>query len=270
MNQPTRVEPTVTTDGGSTRTLDRAFALLEAVALAGTGVGVSELAVSSGLDKGTVSRLLGSLRGLGYVQQSETDRRYVLGGRCLWLARQYQGSQVARQIAHPRLEELADQTAETVHFALLEGVQMIYVDEIKHDGPIQLKSSIGNRLRVDLAATGRAVLAQLDAVELGRILDAVEALVEPAQRDAYLSNLRLDLTGYQRAGWATVDRGDDITRIAAAVCDASGVPIGGVSVSGPTFRVHDRSMELAQLCTETAARISVDLGFRPAHQISQH
>lgn len=260
MKQSTPDSPGRTADGSSTRTLDRAFALLEVVALGSDGVGVSELATSSGLDKGTVSRLLSSLRGLGYVQQRESDRRYVLGGRCLWLARQYQGAQGSRLVAHPHLETLAELSSETVHFAILEGSQMIYIDEIQHDGPIQLKSSIGNHLRVDLAATGRAVLAALPQNDRGAILDAVESTLPESERASRRRQLDSDLELYRQRGWATIDRGDDITRIAAAVTVAEGTPIGGISVSGPSFRVAARAEELARLCVEVAQRISVELG----------
>lgn len=245
------------TESSSTRTLDRAFFLLEAVAEAPEGIGVTDLAVIADLDKATVSRLLASMRTLGYLHQRPDDRKYTLGGRALWLARHYQDAQAVRSIAHPYLRALAEETGETVHLAIAEGTVMNYVLQIDPNNPIRLESTVGSRLALHRAATGRAVLAAMD--ETGRA-SMLTVLTEQFTDDPMLAELRSAIGLAAQRGWASVERGDDITRLAAAIHDSSSTPIAGVSVSGPSFRVDGKTDSIAASCMKAADIISAALG----------
>ena len=67
------------------QSLDRAFAILEAMADAGGVIGLSQLAAEAKLPLATIHRLVRTLVDLGYVRQ-EPSRQYSLGPRLMRLA----------------------------------------------------------------------------------------------------------------------------------------------------------------------------------------
>ena len=58
--------------------VENAFSLLEALADNGLELGIAELCKKIILPKGTVHRLLGTLKNLGYIEQNSQNRKYYL------------------------------------------------------------------------------------------------------------------------------------------------------------------------------------------------
>ncbi len=94
-----RCQPRVVAVDG-VQSLDRAFAILEAMADAGGVIGLSQLAAEAELPLATIHRLVRTLVDLGYVRQ-EPSRQYSLGPRLMRLADvQHQAPGRARQPVH--------------------------------------------------------------------------------------------------------------------------------------------------------------------------
>ena len=83
VTEPT--EPAVSRSSGGVQSLDRAFAILEAMADAGGMIGLSQLAEKADLPLATIHRLVRTLVDLGYVRQ-EASRQYSLGPRLMRLS----------------------------------------------------------------------------------------------------------------------------------------------------------------------------------------
>lgn len=248
---------TASTTAVSSRTLVRGLSLLEIVAAQRGGIGVTEVAEAAELDKGTASRLLATLRDLGYVQQRGTDRRYVLGSRCLWLAHEYQASQeelTAR--AKPHLAALRDASGETVHLAIREGLHVVYVAQEEPDRSIRVRSAVGSKVPLYRTAMGRAILATMQDVEQLALLDQIRAEVDAAGDDVDFDDFRHDISEARTRGWAAVDHHDDVTRIAAAIVDAGGEPIAAITLSGPSYRLADQVEIIAPSVVRVAKEVS--------------
>jgi IclR family acetate operon transcriptional repressor len=241
--------------GGGVRTLVRGLTILELVAKSPGGASVTDLAAAADLDKGTTSRLLTTLRNLGYVRQRPGDRHYLLSGRLLTLALAYHSQLDLRETARPHLVRLRDTTHETVHLAVREGDDIIYVDQLEPDRSVRIRSSVGRALPMHRTAMGRAIMAALPAEECEAAIARVGE-GEPADTDEIREGVRLA----RERGWATIDRNDDVTRVGAAILDATGEPIGAITVSGPSYRMTDRMTEWAAACVDTAHEIGRDLG----------
>lgn len=254
------VERTADTGSSPARTLARGMAVLEAVGAAPDGVGVTEVAARCHLDKGTTSRLLASLRRLGYVRQRSSDKRYLLTSRVLRLAVGFSAQFDLREVARPFLTALRDRTTETVHLAVREGLHLVYVDQLQPDQAVQVAMSIGNVLPLHVTAMGRAVLAALGPAEREEQLERLLPDKRYADFVVDLDQIRNELRDAERRGWATADRHDDVARVGAAVLDAAGRPVGAISISGPSYRVAPKLAELGADCRETARAISAELG----------
>lgn len=242
------------------RTLVRGLALLELVAAAPDGAAVTDLAARSGLDKGTTSRLLATLRDQGFIRQRASDRRYLLSSRLLRIAQAYLAQLDIREVARPHLLRLRDLANETIHLAVREGLRVVYVDQLEPDRSVRHTFAVGQALPLHTTAMGRAILARLPMAEREELFGL---LAQDRSHDHLIADLgrwRQEVADAERRGWATVDRDDDVTRVAAAIVDATAAPVGAVTISGPGYRMADHQRELGDQCAGTAAAISHDLG----------
>ena len=111
------------------QSLDRALEILK---LLGTEpeMRVTDLARRLEVHKSTVFRLLSTLQEHGLVEQNPSTEKYRLGYGLVRLA----GSVVAEvdlaRASRPVLEELALRTGETVNLAILQGNQVVNIDQI--------------------------------------------------------------------------------------------------------------------------------------------
>ncbi|MET0812776.1 MAG: IclR family transcriptional regulator [Microbacterium sp.] len=257
MSKATDVEEEAVGRPVGARTLVRGFTVLELVADSPQGIGVTEIAQLAELDKGTVSRLLSTLRQMGYVQQRTVDRRFVLGSRCLWLARAYRSRQEEiTDIAAPLLAELRDATQETVHLAIREGFFVAFVAQEQPDRSIRVRSAIGSRLPLHRTAMGRALLALLGDEERQSLIAAIVADAEERGETVDVDGLLADVEAGAERGWALVDRHDDVTRIASAIIDPDGEPIAAITLSGPTYRVDPELDRFGEAVAGTARAVS--------------
>lgn len=143
--------------------LDRVTAIFEAFDDDDSGLGVSELALRSGLPKSTVSRLVADLVRQRYL---ERDGRLVrLGLRLFELGQLADGPHRLRAAALPVLAELRHATGATLHLAILESREMTYVAVLRGRDSLRDSARVGGRVPPTSAALGRAVLAHVPAAE---------------------------------------------------------------------------------------------------------
>ena len=117
---------------------------------------LSDISAATGLPTSTAHRLLAELEAWGAVQR-DVHGRYQVGMR-LWELGQHAGRQ-AREIAHPHLQDLFSLTQETVHIAVRDGFDVLYVDRVYGSRRVPQASRVGGRLPLHATAVGKAILA---------------------------------------------------------------------------------------------------------------
>lgn len=229
---------------------------------------VGELSRRLSLHKSTVSRILSTLEQEGLVERvtDATGRRgdkYRLGFEFARLAAHISHFSDVRSVAQPFLHELAEQSKETVHLAVLDGVQVINVVQISGTHLIRDTNWVGRRTPLHAVANGKALLAFLPERDIQRIF------AEPLQR--FTANtitskakLRLELARIRRQGYAQA-RGEieeGLNAVAAPLFDRSGQVVAAISVSGPAYRLKPSKLrELGELTRSIADQISARLGY---------
>ena len=109
------------------QTLLRGLWLLERVA---DGVhDLPGLAQALGLSRSTAHRILSALVREGYLRH-EPRKGYFLGPKLIRLGFKAYGSLHLPSLARPHLEALRDATLETVHLAVLDGKDVVYIDKV--------------------------------------------------------------------------------------------------------------------------------------------
>lgn len=205
--------------------------ILDALAASNGVVGLSELSRRTELPKATVYRLCCDLVAWGVVERAGDAFR--LGMRLFELGSQVPGRRMLRDAALPFLEDLAAATCQTVHLAVLDGLDVIYIERLPGRSTSEVPSSIAARLPVHCTATGRCLLA------FGP--DALFAQVAAAGLDARtpqsitnVDELREVLVGVRDVGFA-IERGEvsaGLMSVGAPVFELGNRLAGAVSVTG--------------------------------------
>lgn len=117
------------TDAAGIQSVAVALRVLDALALAGQPLGVTELARSLGEPKAKVHRHLATLRSLGYADQEEAgdaqSRRYRLGWKLFQLGEAAAAQYDLRRVAEPFMLQLRDQVNETVVLGVAVGGETV-------------------------------------------------------------------------------------------------------------------------------------------------
>lgn len=148
-------------DGGSLRLVgaDRVLSVLVALAEFASGVSLDELSQRTGHAKPTVHRALASLKRAGFAMQ-DARGHYILGNEFLRLAFTHHEARPERVRIRPLLERLSERFGETVHYAVLEGTEVVYRDKVDPSvGAVRLTSHVGGRNPAHSTGVGKALLA---------------------------------------------------------------------------------------------------------------
>ena len=215
----------------SVSVLDRVTAVFEAFGEHDDGLGVSELARRANLPKSTVSRIAADLVGQRLLDR-EGDKLY-LGVRLFELGQTVEQPRRLRQLALPVMTDLRNVTGQTVHLAVLEGTDVVFIAIVRGEPTATPLARVGGRLPAHATALGKAILAfsPPDVVGADRLRRTRAA---HAAHDLRAAALLRELAEIRRTGIAT-EREECVigrTCIASAILGHGGVPVAAISVSG--------------------------------------
>lgn len=249
----------------SVQSLERAFALLEALAREPGGLPLTELAQGTGLHKSTAHRLLSSLSTLGYVSKVESGGRYRLTLKVLELSGRVTDSIDALSIARPHLEQLRDRAGEAVHLVVRDGRDIVYVYKAEsRSSAYRMFSRIGMRRALYCTAAGKSMLAALPDDEVERIWRQSDVRAYTEHTILTLEALMNELALVRLRGYALDNEENEpgVRCIAAALTDYSGASGAAFSISAPIIRMPDeRIAELAPDMLATRTQICAELGY---------
>ncbi|ROR90801.1 IclR family transcriptional regulator [Nocardioides aurantiacus] len=136
----------------------RALALVGAFDERHRRLTLTDLAARAGLPVATAHRLVGELVAWGALRRT-TSGDYVIGRR-LWDVGMLAPVQTGlRDVASPHLHDLYGATHATVHLAVRDGVQVLYVDRLSGNASVPVVSTIGSRLPLHATGVGKVLLA---------------------------------------------------------------------------------------------------------------
>jgi IclR family KDG regulon transcriptional repressor len=248
---------------GGVQSLERAAALLRALAEAGRPLSAGELAAAVGLPRPTVYRLLQTLCAEGWVAQN--GRSFVIGASVLWLAARRLEQLELRSVGRPLLAELRDRTGETVHLGVLEAGQVVYVEKLESPGPLRMASMVGRIVPAHSTALGKAMLAYLPREQVERIVERHGLVRRTPNTITDPARLFQELAAIRARGYSidNVENEEGIRCVGSAIFDHRGRVAGAVSVSGSvaSISLERARRELGPLVRETAQRISQAMGW---------
>src|SRR5438067_9501673 len=125
-------------DSSYSQSLERGLSILSSFRSEVPLLGVSELARTVGMSRSTTHRYVATLAALGYLQQDAETRKYRLGPRVLDLGFSAINSMELRHVCAPHLKQLSDATGHTVNMAVLDGVDIVYIERCRGSGPREI------------------------------------------------------------------------------------------------------------------------------------
>jgi IclR family transcriptional regulator, acetate operon repressor len=240
--------------------LGRALALLSEFRSGEREVGLAELARRSGVAKPTAHRLLAELEGWMLVER--TGRGYRLGLRLFELGQVVPRQRDLQETATPFLADLYEATRETVHLAVPDGAEVVYVQKLSAPGGPDIPSRLGGRMPAHCTGVGKALLAFGPPERLAAVL--VAGLTRRTPRTLVLPGM-LDkhLTAIRQRGLAEEheESAHGVACVAAPVMDSSGVAIAAISIAGWSNRLDTR--RVAPAVRTAALALSRALGGDP-------
>ena len=160
------------------QSLERGLAILSVFKPGRPLLGVSEVAREVDLSRSTAHRYVATLAELGYLRQDADTRKYRLGPRVLDLGFSAINSMELRAISTPHLQQLSDETGRTANMAILDGVDILYIERCRsaqqRQREIDLDLHVGSRLPAYCTSMGKVLLAALPADELEELMGDIE------------------------------------------------------------------------------------------------
>ena len=241
--------------------IDRAAALLDAIARYPEPVSLKVLAAETGLNVSTAHRILASLIQNRFVEKDAASH-YRLGLRLLQLGVRLHGNVDVRAIARPLMEELRDRFGETVNLTIREGDAVVYIEKATPNRMIHVQQLIGARAPLHVTAVGKLMLGAAGE-------EAIRAYAQRTNLPAYTRNtitrlpeLLTECRESLARGYALDDEEAemDVGCIGVLIHDGTGNVSAGLSVSAPIAR---RRPEWIEDLIQAGQRLSAQLGYRP-------
>lgn len=227
-----------------TTVTSRALALLGAFDAQHRRLSLTEMALRAGAPVPTAHRLAAELVGWGALSR-RPDGAYVIGRR-LWdlglLAPVQTG---LRQVAEPFLHDIYAATLATVHLAVRDGLEVLYLDRLSGHASVPILSRVGSRLPLHATGVGKVLLAhapdEVQRAALGQLTRATPyTITHPGRLHQQLARIRLD-------DFATTTEEMSLGACSVAVpIRQHGDVVAALGIVVPTLR-RDRSRLVAAL-----------------------
>jgi IclR family acetate operon transcriptional repressor len=244
------------------RAVERALDILLCFTRQTPELSMTQIADQVGIHKSTVHRLLATLERKRFVQRDPDTGIYRLGIRLLQMAYLTLEQNDLRRIAVPFLQHLGEQYQENIHLAVLDDMDVVFVQIIESPQRVKLAAAVGQRLPAFATASGKAILAFTPEARVQRILInqgmPQYTVHTPLTPEAVLKELK----SIREQGFAlsVQEYEDEINAVAAPIFDMDGQPIASVALAGPAYRLTlERMIEIGPTVAATAKQITHEI-----------
>src|SRR3984893_14091299 len=182
------------------QSIDRAAAILKALAGGPRRLGVSELADRLGLARPTVHGLLQTLQSHGFVEQDRTSDKYQLGPGLLQLGYSYLDLNELRARSIAYADRLAARASAAVRVGVMHGSSVVVVHHVFRPDSAFGILEVGLQLPLHASSLGKAILAFSPAQVIDDLLE--EPLPRLTKRTLDAADVRHELATIRDQGVA--------------------------------------------------------------------
>lgn len=224
---------------------------------------VTEISKQTNLSKSTVSRTLATLASEGFVRKSSDSQSYVLGLTILSLAGITLSSMEIQQELAPALNQLVVRTNESGHIAILDGMEIVYIQKDESSIHTKMKTHLGRRNPAHATSAGKLLLAYQEPAFWEKIIEnnlmayTADTITNPFKLKEELKQIRASGFAYSKD-----ELTENVSSIAVPVRNYTGTVVASLSLVGSTARfTTKRISELVPLLKQAAKESSRNLGY---------
>jgi DNA-binding IclR family transcriptional regulator len=255
--------------------LKRGLLLLQAFSKDKPVQSLGVLAKELDLPRATTFRLANTLEHLGFLIRDDETGEYRVGAAALKLGWNYLSGLELPEIAYPFLTQLRYRTGASVHMAVRDGRDIVYVSRLPANAALSSNIRVGSRLPAHGSSMGRAILQDL---EEDLLFDLYRGMCEMAPFSAEtprtVMQLRDLLIKDARNDGVIVSRGyyeKGVVSIAAPVRDGGDKVVAAINITAAAGRYSDEAFEgdVRDQVLTAARLVSMALGHDPeSHRIT--
>ncbi len=248
---------------GQVPALTRGLRVLELLADHPEGLNLVETAAVLKLPVNSTQRLALTLCELGYAQRDTVSKRFFLTSKLLTVGCRGLGEQSLVERALDVMRELRDTTRETVLLGILNGDEVVCLEQVLALHPFKFMVDPGLRAALHSNAPGKAIWAHLPPAQREALLARVNLVPETPHTITTREAMAAELDRVRERGYATdcCESLEGCHCVAAPVLDHRGYPLAAVWISAPSHRLSETHFAVTgRLVRAHAERISQRLG----------
>ena len=242
--------------------VERALNILEAAAHRRDGLTNSEISRKLGIPKSSASYILRTLERRGYLRRDAETGRYRLGLKILSLGGDAQANLDIAEVALPFMRALVEKIHMTVHLAVLDQGEAVYIEKVEAPGFFRVNTWVGRRMFLHSTSVGKCLLAWLPKHEAEALVKQQGMKKRTPKTITTMTRLLSDLDHIKNEGYAMDDEENSLGArcLGAPVFDVTGNVVAALGASGPLRQVDEANMpRIAEALKETARRIARQL-----------
>lgn len=218
--------------------LSKTFHIIDLVQNSALPLTLKEISEHSGINKSTALRLLAHLEAVRYVSRNDRGE-YSVGAGAPQPGGTVQWQATLRRLARLHVWDLWHSTQESVNLGVLEGPEVVYLECLESPHEFRMVAHAGMRAVFYRTALGKAMLTFLPEEKREALIQGLEFQAFTPKTIQSAEKLRCELARVAAAGYAVDDEESHLGLrcIAAAILNARGEAVAGISISGPAARV---------------------------------
>ena len=246
-------------DTSPTTAVERALNILEAAAHRRDGLTNSEISRKLAIPKSSASYILRTLEKRGYLRRDVESGRYRLGLKILSLGGDVQGNLDIADVALPFMRSLVERIHLTVHLAVLDQGEAVYIEKVEAPGFFKVNTWVGRRMFLHSTSVGKCLLAWLPKHEVETLVKHEGLKKRTPKTITTMSKLLADLEHVRHSGYAVDDEENSLGArcLGAPIFDAAGNVAAALGASGTLTQIDEANMpRIIEALKDAARRIS--------------
>lgn len=243
--------------------LEKALAIIETLSEQ-EELGVSELCKMLDIPKTSVFFILNTLDQHQYISKQENGK-YKLGNKFINIGLSVLNKIDIRHYAKPFMEELLRETGFTVHLAVLDNIEAMYIEKVENQAFVKFSTYIGHRLPIHASGVGKALASQLTEEHLDYIIENAGLPAKTENTITSPQEFKAALEIIRKQGYAVEDEEGEygIRCIGASIFGHDGKQKAAISITALRSELSVQEIPLiGEKVRQAALKISEQLGYR--------
>ena len=245
------------------KSLEKALIILQLMIEAGQPVSLTEISKKLNFGKGTVHRILATLKAHQFVRQDSNTLEYGLGFMAAEMSTAIKSEDHLVKIIKPYLKKLSEFCPEAISASVLEFNAIRYIARFESSEPLRVSIGEGTKFPAHCTATGKVLLSALSNEQLEKMYDGRENILTLTKNSiGSFARLLKELKRVRNENLAFdfEEALVGVNCVARPIRDSKNEILTAISISGPVSRMTKQKMlKFAELLQDTSAEISKEI-----------